>query len=99
MTTKSSGAELTRYRWQVASRVLAAVLGGYVLSSLVGVFLSIALPLSRSDAVVTANVLSFAIYTGAVIWVFAVGTLRRAWLGLVVPSAVLGALITLISLN
>src|SRR5690606_33521750 len=34
----------------------------------------------------------FAIYTAAVIWVFAVRNIRRAWLGLLLPAAVLAAL-------
>ena len=97
MASKASAAELSLYRWHVASRVLAAVLGGYVLTSLIGIFLSLALPLSRSDSVNITNTLGFAFYTGAIIWVFSVATVRRAWLGLVIPSLVLAALIALVA--
>ena len=34
--------------------------------------------------------LSFLAYAGAVVWVFAVRSARRAWLGLVVAAAALG---------
>lgn len=88
--------ELIHYRQQVALRTLLAIAGGYLLTNLLGVFLSYALPLSKSDAVVTASVLSFAIFTAAIIWVFSVKSLRQAWLGLAVPGIALEALILLI---
>lgn len=90
---KSSDKELFRYRIDVTLRILFAVIGGYALTSLAAIFLSYALPLSKSDAVVLASTLSFALYTGAIIWVFSVKSLRSAGLGLAVPSLVLGALI------
>ncbi len=93
---KSSDKELFRYRIDIALRILIAVAGGYTLTSLAAIFLSYALPLSKSDAVVMASTLSFALFTGAIIWVFSVKSLRSAWLGLVAPGLVFGALILII---
>ena len=79
-----------RYRLGVASRAVAAIAGGYALSSIAAVLLTLALPASRAEAVLTATMLSFLVYLGAVVWVFAAATAGRAWLGLIVPAVVLG---------
>jgi len=84
-----------RWRLAVASRVLAAVIGGYLLAALASVCLAYFLPLlfqsSRAEAAVLSMTLSFLVYLPAVLWCFACRTPWRAWLGLLVPSAVLGA--------
>jgi Ca2+/Na+ antiporter len=85
----------TSYRLAVASRAIAAILGGYVLSALATFALAIFLPMSKAEASMTATLLSFLIYTGVVLWVFATRTAGRAWVGIVVPSVVIGALIGL----
>ena len=74
------------------SRVLAAIFGGYALTSGVAVLLSAVLPLSRVEAVQTATLSAFAVYTCAVIWVFSVQDLRRAWLGMLLPAMLCGGL-------
>jgi H+/Cl- antiporter ClcA len=51
--------------------------------------------MSKAEASMTATLLSFLIYTGVVLWVFATRTAWRAWAGIVVPSVVIGALIGL----
>lgn len=79
-----------RHRWVVASRALAAILGGYVLAALSAAALAVFLPLSRADATLTGTMLSFLVYACAVVWVFAARTATRAWLGLLLPSAALG---------
>ncbi len=79
------------------SRALAAVFGGYALTSGVAVLLSSILPLSRVEAVQTATLSAFAVYTCAVIWVFAVQCLRRAWLGMLLPAIACGGLGLLLS--
>ncbi len=81
-----------RYRWQIALRVLIAIPGGYALANITAILFSYLLPMPKSDAVMTGILLSFAIYTGAIMWVFAVRSAHKAWLGLVAPSLVLGAL-------
>lgn len=77
------------YRLAVLSRVVAAVAGGYLLTALCTVVAARYLPMSRADAVMTATMLSFAIFVCAVIWVFAARSAWRAWAGLAAPSLVL----------
>ncbi|WP_247636543.1 iron transporter [Methylobacterium sp. 37f] len=79
-----------RYRAAVAGRVVLAAFGGYALAALATAFLSLTLPMVRSEAVATATLLSFAILAGAVIWVFAARTLLRAAIGLGIPMALVG---------
>jgi hypothetical protein len=67
------------------SRTVAALFGGYALAALVSVA-ALALPMSRPQAVLTGMLTSFLIYTGAVIWVFAVRSARRAWAGLLLAA-------------
>jgi len=83
------------YRLGVATRSVAAIVGGYVLAALVTMLLSVSLPMARSEAVMTATLLSFAIYTCAVMWVFATRSALRAWLGLAIPAAVIAAILQL----
>ncbi len=80
----------------VVSRVAAAVFGGYAFAAVAAIFLSFILPMPRGEAVMTATLASFAIYVGAVVWVFAARTSLRAWAGLLLPGAVMGALILLL---
>lgn len=80
------------YRLAMFSRVLAAVLGGYGLASVATIFLSYMLPSSLPEAVLGATILSFAIYTAAIIWVFSAASATRAWVGLLLPAAVMAAL-------
>lgn len=80
------------YSGRIFSLVLAATFGGYLLTSAVMILIAAILPLSRADAVITSALLSFAIYTSAVIWVFAVKNASRAWLGLLAATVVLGGL-------
>ena len=68
------------------SRIVAALFGGYALAALSSVAV-LALPLSKPQAVLTGMLASFAIYTGAVIWVFAVRSAVKAWLGLIIVAA------------
>lgn len=74
------------------SRVLAAVLGGYGLASVATIFLSHVLPASLPEAVLGATLFSFAIYTAAIIWVFAAASAARAWIGLLLPATLMAAL-------
>lgn len=83
------------YRLSVASRALAAIVGGYALTALAIAALAIFLPLSRADASLTATMSSFLIYACVVIWVFATRTAWRAWAGIIALMAVLGALVWL----
>lgn len=80
------------YPSRIFSLVLAATFGGYLLSSAVMIFIAAILPLSRADAVITSALLSFAVYTAAIIWVFAVKNAQRAWLGLLGATVIIGGL-------
>ena len=82
-----------RYRGAVASRAVAAIGGGYVLTSTAIALIALALPLPRADAVTLATLLSFVVYTCAILWVFATSSATRAWGGIVLVSAVLGAVL------
>ncbi len=77
-------------RLSVASRVLAAILGGYTLACAFTAFFSLALPLQRTEAVLTTSMLSFAVYTATVILVFAARSAARAWLWTLAPATLLG---------
>ncbi|MBG7622385.1 DUF3649 domain-containing protein [Herbaspirillum sp. AP02] len=78
-----------RYRLAVFSRALAAVGGGYGVSTLSTMVLARLLPMAPADAVMTATMLSFAIFTCAVIWVFAARSAAQSWLGLALPALLL----------
>ena len=83
---------MMRYRLAVFSRAAAAILGGYALASAATACLAIWLPMRRPDAVVTAQMLSFVFYACGVIWVFATRNAWRAWAGVLLPAALMGAL-------
>ncbi|MCY1269553.1 hypothetical protein D9M68_245980 [compost metagenome] len=74
------------------SRCAAAILGGYALTSAFVIFLGAVLPLPKGQAVLAGSLASFALYTAAIVWVFAVRDLRRVWLGLLLPALALAAL-------
>ncbi|NBA95033.1 DUF3649 domain-containing protein [Pseudomonas sp. R5(2019)] len=78
------------YRLAVASRVFAAVLGGYLLAALASVCMTLLLPMARTEAVVSGMMLSFLFYLVAILWCFACRTALQAWLGVLAPSLVLG---------
>ena len=76
---------LTRSIGPLVSRIMAALLGGYALAALASVA-AVALPIAPSEAVLTGMLASFAVYAGAVVWVFAVRSARRAWTGLLIAA-------------
>ncbi len=80
-----------RYRLAVASRAVAAIGGGYVLSAVAAALLAVVLPMQPAEAVITATLLSFIVFCCAVLWVFAARTAWRAWGGIVAPGVLLGA--------
>ncbi|UVE16892.1 DUF3649 domain-containing protein [Pseudomonas sp. LS44] len=66
--------------WGITSRVLAAIVGGYALAYGFTAFFTVYLPLARPDRVVFSSILCFAVWTAAVIYVFAARSATRAWL-------------------
>ena len=92
------------YRWSIASRALAAIVGGYALTSLAILALSLTLPwfgMSRAEAVLASTLASFLIYTAIIMAVFHAQSVARAWawqfgaavpLGLIVLLSLPGAI-------
>ncbi|SED31335.1 DUF3649 domain-containing protein [Pseudomonas anguilliseptica] len=79
-------------RWAIASRVLAALFGGYGLAYALTAFAAVYLPLARADRVVFASLASFAVWTAAVLYVFAAAS---AWGGLLGATGLLGLAVLL----
>lgn len=75
----------------VAIRVAAAACGGYALTYAATACLMLLLPMPKSEAVLTATMFSFLIYTGAIIWAFAAPTPKKAWVGLLIPATICAA--------
>ncbi len=69
----------------LVSRILAALFGGYVLAALCSIA-ALALPIDGRQAVFTGMLASFLLYAGVVVWVFAVRSAWRAWLGLLLVA-------------
>ena len=86
------GAVPASYRFAVASRIIAAVFAGYLLAALSSVFVGLALPMPRGQAVVSGMMLSFLVYLVAVLWCFACRSAWRAWFGLLLPALVLACI-------
>ncbi|RIV80915.1 iron transporter [Aurantiacibacter xanthus] len=78
-----------RYRWTVASRVAAAALGGYALTSAATVVLTLLWPLPKAQALLAASMLSFVLYTIVVLWAFHCRSLRRVWTVMALGTAML----------
>jgi hypothetical protein len=74
----------------VASRIAAAVFGGYALAHAFPVALVAAWPLVRADAALIALQASFLVYVAAVLWAFAARSALRAWLGLALATVLTG---------
>ncbi|WP_404343340.1 hypothetical protein [Pseudoalteromonas mariniglutinosa] len=68
------------YRFAVVARFLAAIVGGYIFTSIFISLLSLLLPLSKLDSVLLSTTLSIAIYSCVFIWVFAVKSLAKVWI-------------------
>lgn len=85
-----------RERWAIASRVAAAVVGGYAFTSLciaaLALFLRVGMAMTRVDAALTATMVSFAIYAVVIITTIRARSATRAWVGLLAAS-VLPALV------
>ena len=91
-----AAAQVRSRRRDVASRAAAAILGGYVATAFATGVLARVLPLQRADSTTLAMLLSFFVYAGFVMAVFAAASTRRAWLVVLVPVGVCGALLMII---
>lgn len=68
-----------KYRLSVASRVLAAAVGGYALTSALAISIALLLPVGRAHAVMLASDIGFLIYVPILLWAFHTPTAKRAW--------------------
>lgn len=75
------------YRWQVCSRIAAAIIGGYCLASAITILLILLWPDSTVYAFLGASMLFFAWFCAAIIWVFATASAKRAWYGMIISTA------------
>lgn len=73
----------------LVSRIVAALFGGYALAALSSVAV-LAFPMNKVQAVIAGQLASFLVYAGAVIWVFAVRSALKAWMGLIIVAVPLG---------
>lgn len=78
--SKPSRTRATRIRpaWDLPLRIVTGAVGGYVLTSLGTMLLARTLPGTPLDTAMAATLMSFAIYTAAIVWVFAARTGLRA---------------------
>ena len=79
--------ERLRHSLDVAARTLLAIAGGYALTALATASLALLLPLPRAQAVLTATMVSFALYCAVVIGAFTAASAGRAWLGTLACAA------------
>ncbi|MCQ2999463.1 DUF3649 domain-containing protein [Pseudomonas syringae] len=78
--------------WPTVSRIIAALFGGYLFTYAFTSALARLLPMDKIDALVISTLLSFAVYTLAILWSFACRNAWRAWagVGLAAPLSVIG---------
>lgn len=83
---------LWRYRLAVASRTLAAAVGGYALAAAFTAAAAHALAqaMPRVEAVLTATMLAWLVYAAGVAWVFFARSAWQAWCGMLLPALALG---------
>ena len=75
------------YRFAVISRFFAAIVGGYTFTAVFTALLSIILPLKKSDAVLLSISLTILVYSCVFIWVFAVKSLPKIWITILLTTA------------
>jgi len=84
-------------RWSVASRVGAAVLGGYALAAFFASTVSLLVRHPREEALHLGTLPSFLVFLAAVLWAFASRSAWRAWLGILIPLSLLALLTWLLN--
>jgi len=83
--------------FNISSRALAAIFGGYLLAATTCGLLAVTLPLVAIQSTLTAMMLSFSIYAAAIIWVFSVKHHLLAWRDLLTLSGLFYLTILLVS--
>lgn len=77
-------------RWNVATRVFAALIPAFILTNTLSVFLGLLWPGAKVNGVAWGTLLSYAFYTCIIMWIFSVKRLRTVWLGLLAGLVVTG---------
>lgn len=86
---KSSTQNPLRKR-DVASRVCAALFGGYAAASALSMLFARVMPLPKADATTAAILLTTILYLAAILWVFSAASPSRVWAVLIGITAVAG---------
>lgn len=81
MTYLGNKFQLIHPRWAIFSRVCAAIFGGYALATSSSVFIGQLLltSIGKYQAIHLGLLLSFLVYACAVMWVFSVASVKKAW--------------------
>jgi hypothetical protein len=91
------------YRLEVASRSLAAVIGGFALASASAWMIAAGLLQSglqpRGVAIGSGTLVSWIFWTCGAMWAFYAPTQLRAWSWLLIPAAVLGGIGVILGLE
>jgi hypothetical protein len=80
------------YRLGVASRVVAAVCGGYAVAACAAILLALGLPTDRLNAALTGSLTAVILLPLVAISCFWVRSAARAWAMMIALSALLGGL-------
>lgn len=85
---------MARARLAVASRTVAALIGGYAVTSLLATALALlARTAPREEAILAATTPAFLAFAACIVWAFVASTATRAWLGLGLPALGLALLV------
>ncbi|AVO30542.1 PepSY-associated TM helix domain-containing protein [Stenotrophomonas maltophilia] len=99
-TAKPPAGREPAYRWQVASRVLAASLGGYVFTAVTASALALLLPalfgVRTSVSVLASSLLGFVLFIAIAVGVFSARSVGKVWLSLAAGSALMGLLVAML---
>jgi hypothetical protein len=79
---------LTARKRDVASRVCAALIGGYVAVSAVSMLLARVVPLPKAGSTTTAILSTPILFVAVILWAFSAHSPSRAWLVLVVVTLI-----------
>jgi len=81
------------HTWPIVSRVIAAVPGGFIVTYWTGVAVTkTAIQwklLGRADAGMISGFAQLVVYVCVILWVFGTASMRKAWVGLVLLTALL----------
>jgi len=81
-----------RYRLGVASRIVAAACGSYIVAAFASILLALALPMSRINAATTGALVAVTVLPFVAISCFWVRSAARAWAAMIALCTALGGL-------